>query len=94
MIEVDNDGLLIPDDMKEKVFEPFVRLKGTEKQRGTGIGLALARSLTELHQGTLFIHTGDEKFNRFVLHLPVLHSRAGTVTRNVAGETTIPSTLT
>ncbi|HSN59864.1 MAG TPA: triple tyrosine motif-containing protein, partial [Ferruginibacter sp.] len=34
-IEIDNDGFLIPEDMREKVFEPFVRLKGTEKQQGT-----------------------------------------------------------
>ncbi len=93
-IEVDNDGPVIPDEMKEKVFEPFIRLKGTEKQRGTGIGLALARSLAELHQGTLTIDTGDEAFNRFVLHLPVLHSRAGVVTNNSAGEPIIPATIT
>lgn len=74
-IEIDNDGFLIPDDMKEKVFEPFVRLKGTEKQQGTGIGLALARSLAELHQGTLTIQEGHKNFNRFVLHLPMLKLR-------------------
>ncbi len=74
-IEIDNDGFLIPDDMKEKVFEPFVRLKGTEKQQGTGIGLALARSLAELHQGTLAIPEGHKTFNRFVLHLPMLQVR-------------------
>lgn len=74
-IEIDNDGFLIPDDMKEKVFEPFVRLKGTEKQQGTGIGLALARSLAELHQGTLSIQEGNKNFNRFVLHLPMLQLR-------------------
>jgi signal transduction histidine kinase len=75
-IEADNDGPVIPDDMKEKIFEPFVRLKGTEKQRGTGIGLALARSLAALHQGTLTIQDVDGSFNRFVLHLPMLDSRA------------------
>jgi signal transduction histidine kinase len=75
-IEADNDGPVIPDDMQEKIFEPFVRLKGTEKQRGTGIGLALARSLAVLHQGTLTIQVFDGTFNRFVLHLPMLDSRA------------------
>ncbi|MES2892034.1 MAG: two-component regulator propeller domain-containing protein [Bacteroidota bacterium] len=74
-IEIDNDGFLIPDEMREKVFEPFVRLKGTEKQQGTGIGLALARSLAELHQGTLTIQEGNKNFNRFVLQLPMLQVR-------------------
>lgn len=68
-IEVSNDGLLIPTEMKEKIFEPFYRLKQTAKQKGTGIGLALARSLTELHNGQLFLAAGTE-MNTFVLRLP------------------------
>jgi signal transduction histidine kinase len=74
-IEIDNDGFLIPDEMKEKVFEPFVRLKGTDKQQGTGIGLALARSLAQLHQGSLMIKKDNKIFNRFILHLPMLQLR-------------------
>jgi signal transduction histidine kinase/ligand-binding sensor domain-containing protein len=74
-IEIKNDGYLIPRDMKERIFEPFVRLKKTEKQKGTGIGLALARSLTELHQGKLYVKEGTEKLNVFVLTLPVYQQR-------------------
>lgn len=70
-IEVKNDGHLIPGDMKEKVFEPFFRLKETEKQKGTGIGLALSRSLTLLHGGTLVLEEPDSHMNRFVLTLPL-----------------------
>ena len=92
LIEIDNDGYLIPDDMKEIVFEPFVRLKGTEKQQGTGIGLALARSLAELHQGTLTIQPGNESFNRFILRLPMLHSLPSTTNKNINDEHKIAET--
>ena len=68
--EVENDGALIPDDLKEKIFEPFYRLKDSLKQQGTGIGLALARSLTELHQGRLHLETNNG-YNKFVLNLPL-----------------------
>ena len=88
-IEIDNDGYIIPVDMKEKVFEPFVRLKGTEKQQGTGIGLALARSLAELHQGKLTIEPGNVGFNRFVLHLPMLQTRPTITNNNIPGENII-----
>lgn len=74
-IEIKNDGHLIPTHMRERIFEPFVRLKKTEKQTGTGIGLALARSLTELHQGKLSVGDGSEKLNVFVLTLPVYRQR-------------------
>ncbi len=92
-IEVDNDGFLIPDDMKEKVFEPFVRLKGTEKQQGTGIGLALARSLAELHQGTLTIQEGNATFNRFVLFLPMMQLRPTVKNDAMPGENIIAAPI-
>lgn len=71
-LEINNDGPLVPAEMKQKIFEPFIRLKRTEKQQGTGIGLALARSLSELHQGTLIMDTKNETLNSFVLTLPLL----------------------
>ncbi len=69
-VVVSNDGPLIPIEMKEKIFEPFFRLKQNVKQKGTGIGLALARSLTELHKGEIFLSAATEGANTFVLHLP------------------------
>jgi signal transduction histidine kinase len=74
-IEVYNDGFLIPHEMREKIFEPFFRLKDTEKKRGTGIGLALARSLTQLHKGTLRLKEPREDMNVFSLSMPVHQDR-------------------
>ena len=66
-----NDGEMIPDTMKEEIFKPFVRLdKEDEVATGTGIGLALSRSLAELHQGSLMMEKGEE-VNCFCLTLPV-----------------------
>lgn len=70
-IEIANDGYLIPADQREKIFEPFFRLKETEKQKGTGIGLSLAKSLTELHKGTLCVKESGSDLNIFCLTMPV-----------------------
>jgi len=70
-IEIKNDGYIIPAEMKEKIFEPFFRLKETEMQKGTGIGLALSRSLTGLHQGTLLLKETEKGLNVFSLTIPV-----------------------
>jgi signal transduction histidine kinase/ligand-binding sensor domain-containing protein len=70
LIEISNDGFIIPDDLKEKIFEPFFRLKETAKQKGTGIGLALARSLVELHEGNLLVRDSQTGMNTFVVRLP------------------------
>jgi len=69
-IAISNDGNLIPDALHDKVFEPFFRMKETEKATGTGIGLSLARSLAQLQKGDLTITT-DRGLNTFILTLPV-----------------------
>lgn len=68
---VKNDGNLIPKSLKNKIFEPFFRILGSETQTGTGIGLSLAHSLTELHNGTLKLQFLDDSMNTFVLKLPL-----------------------
>ncbi|RCH53860.1 hybrid sensor histidine kinase/response regulator [Mucilaginibacter hurinus] len=71
-ISVKNDGHIIAYDLKDKVFETFFRLKETERQTGTGIGLALARSLAELNRGTLVLQEPEDDMNVFELSLPAL----------------------
>lgn len=70
-IEIRNDGPIVPPEYKEKIFEPFFRMKETEKEAGTGIGLPLARSLALLHKGKLELKTGDHTYNVFLLSIPM-----------------------
>ena len=62
---------LIPKGLKTKIFEPFFRILGSETQISTGIGLSLAHSLIELHNGTLKLQFLDDSINTFVLQLPL-----------------------
>ena len=57
--------------MREKIFETFFRIRETNKESGTGIGLALARSLVDLHKGILVLTHPEEAMNVFHLTLPV-----------------------
>lgn len=70
-IEVTNDGYIIPAELNEKIFEPFFRIKDTDKEAGTGIGLSLARSLAELHNGKLELKHTSNDTNTFLLSLPI-----------------------
>lgn len=65
-----NDGSLIPGDMSEKIFEPFFRLATAQAQPGAGLGLALARSLAVLHNGSLRLDSSSSFYNIFVVNLP------------------------
>lgn len=68
-IIVKNDGNLIPFHLKDKIFEPFFRVD-VNTTSGTGIGLSLAHSLTQLHNGSLQL-VSDASFNVFELTVPL-----------------------
>lgn len=73
-ITVKNDGHIIPVHMREKIFDTFVRLKEGENQQGSGLGLALARSFAQLHNGKLYLASPEEEMNVFVLKLPLIQT--------------------
>ena len=77
LIVVCNDGPVVPLEMREEIFKPFIQYKAGALQAvsGTGIGLALARSLAELHGGTLAMGDSTED-NCFVMTLPVKHTQS------------------
>ncbi len=66
---INNDGKTIPEELANKIFEPFFRYRNT-KEPGTGIGLALAKSLAELHGGSLKYENALNNINSFVLLIP------------------------
>lgn len=73
ILAVINDGAKIPTDKAEAIFKPFMRLDGAHKVSGSGIGLPMARSLAEMHGGTLRVDTSSE-YNKFVLSLPLVQN--------------------
>ena len=54
-VAVRDFGPGIPEDQREKVFERFYQAESNEALPGAGLGLALARQLTELHGGALSV---------------------------------------
>ncbi|MCH5687938.1 ATP-binding protein [Niabella sp. W65] len=68
-IRVASNGPLIAPADREKVFETFTRLNPNKNQPGTGIGLALSKSLALLHRGTLQLQAING-LNVFILILP------------------------
>lgn len=75
-LTVSNDGKRIPEHVRGNIFKPFIQYRdeNARKTSGTGIGLALARSLTELHGGTLNMDDAAPD-NTFVLTLPLTHAQ-------------------
>lgn len=58
ILRVLDEGPGIPEDMLEKVFEPFFRLEHSRNRDtgGTGLGLSIARDIAQAHGGSLSLH--------------------------------------
>lgn len=72
-IDFINDGTPISPELKDKIFEPFYRIEKDGNKPGTGLGLPLARSLAEMHNGSLRVETFNDNpgMTMFRLTLPV-----------------------
>ena len=71
VFSVANDGPRIPDELKEKIFEPFY----TSKSSGTGLGLAVVSAVTKVHQGVLSLDEWNETFATvFNIAIPLFES--------------------
>lgn len=77
-IFIKNDGYLIPMEMSEKIFETFVRLDATDHLGGSGLGLALTRSLVLLHNGSIRLAKPEDELNVFILTIPLVQPQTKT----------------
>ena len=73
-ISVKDTGIGIQENMKEIIFERFrqVDKSFTRKCEGSGIGLYLAKSLAEMHGGSIEVNSEYGKGSEFIVKLPLL----------------------
>ena len=79
VVRVRDTGIGIPPDLHAHIFEMFGQVDTSHErtQGGLGIGLTLVKSLVEMHEGTVEVHSdGAGRGSEFVLRLPV--AAAGT----------------
>ncbi len=69
-LSVSDQGSGIPEDRVEKIFEKFYRIPGTSST-GLGLGLAIVRSIAELHQGRIRAQNRPEGGAKFSLTIPL-----------------------
>jgi PAS domain S-box-containing protein len=89
-IEVRDNGIGIPPDQQDKLFQMFTQVDHTSVRGkgGLGIGLALVRTLVHMHGGTVRIHSdGQDEGTRVLVELPLAEQRrapAGPATPNAS----------
>lgn len=73
-IRIDNDGLPIEEDQRERVFERFVRLDESRSRDGggSGLGLAISAEIVRVHGGTITTTDTERGWCRFEITLPLI----------------------
>ncbi len=69
-VEVEDNGPGIPPEAKERLFEPYFRLKEHDHLPGVGLGLCLSQRLVELHGGKIEVKSEVGKGSTFSFFLP------------------------
>lgn len=72
-IEIEDTGIGIPNDSREKIFEPFYTVDKSRSREfgGTGLGLALVKQLVEKQNGTIHLTDRKNTGSTFVVSFPL-----------------------
>ncbi len=72
-ISVKDNGVGIPKDKSELIFERFGQVEEilTRKHEGAGIGLSMVKALVELHGGSVEVYSEYGKGSEFILYFPI-----------------------
>ena len=69
VLEINDDGPGIPDDLQPKIFDPFFTTK--EVGKGTGLGLTVAYAIVQEHGGRIRLESRPKSGASFYVELPV-----------------------
>ena len=75
VVTVKDNGIGIPRKDQIKIFERFYRVDRSEDDEdagGSGLGLSIAKWITEAHHGTLEVKSRENKGSTFIVRLPML----------------------
>ncbi|MCY6482837.1 HAMP domain-containing sensor histidine kinase [Clostridium aestuarii] len=73
VIVIQDDGIGIPKKLSKEIFAPFVRVDSSRnsKSGGTGIGLAITKTIIKKHGGTIKLNTDINKGCKFTITLKI-----------------------
>ena len=74
---VEDQGVGIPADYQQTVFDRFESRSHGSRHRGAGLGLSIVKSLAEIHGGTVSLDSAPGRGTRVTVRLPFKHKPAG-----------------
>jgi signal transduction histidine kinase len=77
VLSVEDEGIGVPPDEQEQVFERFYQSSLVSGKRGTGVGLSIVRRYVELQGGRVWVESEPGSGSTFSFTLPVARSGEG-----------------
>jgi len=71
VLTIADNGIGIPQDQIEEIFEPFRRLHTADQYEGSGLGLATCKNIIDTHNGNITVASYPGKGTSFTLTLPL-----------------------
>lgn len=77
LVEVEDEGIGIPFETKDKIFDRFYRADKARTRRlgGSGLGLAITKELVEAHYGKIWVESIEGKGTTFLFTLPLMNQK-------------------
>lgn len=69
-ITISDEGIGMTEEVADRIFDKFYQSDTSRKTKGNGLGLALAKQIIELHQGTIKVNSSPNKGSNFKIFLP------------------------
>ena len=71
IITISDTGVGIPKDKLELIFEQFYRIKREQSTESSGLGLSIAKTIVEAHQGSIAVQSEEGQGSDFIISLPL-----------------------
>ena len=68
-VEIKDDGIGIPEDKKERIFEKFFQVEKSHSYDGSGLGLAIVKRIIDLTKGKIEVESKEGKGTSFLVYL-------------------------
>ena len=75
-VRIEDNGIGIPDEDQERVFERFYRVDKSHSKEigGTGLGLAITRNIVLMHRGEIKLYSKEGEGTTFQLRIPLFYT--------------------
>jgi class 3 adenylate cyclase/anti-sigma regulatory factor (Ser/Thr protein kinase) len=91
-LEIEDNGIGIPRDQLDRIFDRFTQVEGsaTRRYEGSGIGLALVKEIVTQHGGSITVESESGRGSVFTIALPRGRATPGDIAELEEDETLIP----